>query len=41
MANEPQVEDDQDLAVFSNEHQTPMSMRTTDGEIPVRARGEN
>jgi len=41
MANEPQVEDDQDLAVFSNEHQTPMSMRTTDGEIPVRTRGEN
>jgi hypothetical protein len=41
MANEPQVEDDQDKAVFSNEQQTPMSMRTTDGEIPVRTRGEN
>ena len=37
---EMQVGNAQDQAVFSNDFQTPNSLRTTDGEIQVRSRGD-
>jgi len=40
MAGEQQIGNQSDQAVFSEHHQTPNSLRTTDGEIFVRTRGE-
>lgn len=40
MAGEQQIGNKSDQAVFSEHHQTPNSLRTTDGEIFVRTRGE-
>ena len=39
-AGELQVGDSVDQAVYSNDYQTPNSLRTTDGEIQVRSRGD-
>ena len=39
-AGEPQVGSKSDIAVYSSEYQTPNSLRTTDGEIQVRSRGD-
>ena len=39
-AGELQVGSLNDKAVFSNDYQTPNSLRTTDGEIQVRSRGD-
>jgi hypothetical protein len=40
MAEEQQIGNQSDQSVFSEHHQTPNSLRTTDGEIFVRTRGE-
>ncbi|MEC8609510.1 MAG: hypothetical protein VXY42_03285, partial [Candidatus Thermoplasmatota archaeon] len=39
-AGEAQVGSQNDIAVYSGEYQTPTSLRTTDGEIQVRSRGD-
>ena len=39
-AGEAQVGSQSDIAVYSSEYQTPNSLRTTDGEIQVRSRGD-